>query len=186
MAYCTVAEIRERLSLGGSQDDNLISDLIDTADSLIDNYTGRTFNSSTETRKFDGNDSNKLLLNDDLISMSAIEIDAVSKTITDFILYPLNSSPKRFIIATLEKGEIFTKGRANIEITGDWGYCALASLPRDIWNACVKLVTTEYIRRQSASAHAIIDERIGYVAFADGLPKDVQQILSHYQLPSFS
>jgi len=160
--------------------------LITAVSDLIDRYTGRHFTSISEDRYFDGTGIKTLFLGEDLLSVTSISNGGEDLTSDEYLLYPLNSLPKRYITIKTEVGKVFERGKGNITIAGNWGYCDDSSRPYDIWNAAVELTCREYIRRTSAYANVMLDPKVGEVRFEVGLPKDIAELLDAYCIVTIS
>ena len=97
---------------------------IEQMSEYIEQITGRVFIARTAVKKYDGNNKTEISV-DEVITLTILKINGI--TITDYLLYPANETPKTRI--KLNNG-IFTGGSQNIEITANWGYSVLC--PRDI------------------------------------------------------
>jgi hypothetical protein len=103
-----------------------INEWISQIEKYVDKITGRNFvaDTSVSTKKYDGDGSNKLLI-DDAILITKVEIgsdvngwDEIDSA--DIYQYPTNTSPKTKIVIE----GIFPKGYQNVRVTGKWGYTA--------------------------------------------------------------
>lgn len=114
----------------------------------IERITGRTFlisdygesgGPSATERKYDGDGTGKLLI-DDCVAVESFKIgvDDESEYVegTDFFLYPANETPKKRI--ELDQ-QIFPQGKQNIIVKAFWGYSA--EVPEDLKFALVVLVS---------------------------------------------
>ena len=102
MAYTTFSEVQTYLDLSTTGDATLINELIDSAKSAIDVYTGRTFEHTTiaATRYFTvdvDTDGPDLFLDDDLCKIASVKTDCDGTTVslgtTEYITHPRNETP---------------------------------------------------------------------------------------------
>jgi hypothetical protein len=138
--YCSIAEIKSELFTGTNDVDDyndLIESLCEEVETWIDDVCGRTFKSSTATKYFDGAG---IMFIDDLISISTsglkLDEDAdgtyeSTLATTDYILYPLNETPKTYIkISPYGNYGGFASGvKKGVSITGTWGYGSTVPTP---------------------------------------------------------
>ena len=151
MSYTTEAKIEKYL--GVDIDASLSAQVIDWitgVEGYIDKYTGKTFGETVaETRYFDGSGERILNLGagDDLISVTSFKIlnsdgtELASLTegqSNDYMLYPLNDSPKYQIRLSVGASVgAFYSGSKKVEIAGNWGY---EDVPKDIELVATMLV----------------------------------------------
>jgi hypothetical protein len=120
-----------------------ITTWLEQIEKYIDTVTGRNFVADTvaSIKKYDGDGSNKLLI-DDCIAVTKVEVDDEeldSETddpdFPEYYTYPANSLP----ITRLESDSgVFVPGRKIVEVTAKWGYSAAA--PADIAFAATVLL----------------------------------------------
>lgn len=133
-----------------------ITEWINAVTAFIEKYTGKVFEQVAATTKyFDGNGKRSLILSheDDLISVTSLKVlnedgtEIASLTEgadKDYLLYPLNSTPKSEIrMTTYCSVGGFYKGNKTISITGTWGNSA--SVPADVKLAATMMLA-EIIR----------------------------------------
>ena len=116
-----------------------VEDWIEAVSKDIDNYTQRSFTSTTETRYFDGNNKREMRI-DDALAITTLELSSeyYGNTFTeeeDYITIPANELP---ITRIHLKDNWFYNGIQNVKITADWGYSA--TTPSDIEFAATVLV----------------------------------------------
>lgn len=193
MAYITLAEVRSFLSGGNKSmptvDDTLLTTFITNAQSIIENYTKRKFESSTETRYFDlpKRGCRELELYGDLLTVTTLTNgDGTVISSTYYNLEPYNSAPYRSI--TLKQSYASgwlgtTNGDTErcISVAGTWGYSATP--PDAIKQAMLRL--TQWLYRQKDTA-ADVDRPLltnsGVVVMPSSLPKDVESLLRAFRL----
>jgi len=117
----------------------------------IDSRTSRRFGEyDVETRVYDGNNTSHLLV-DDFYELDTVEVDGVA---FDVVAQPYNVTPQWKLVS---KDNRFTRGVANVEVTGRFGY---GSIPEDIEHACTVLVAG-IINAQTQQEGEIASEKIG-------------------------
>ena len=184
--YCSLDEIKASLDITEEQYDDLIQGLIAAVKTLIDNYTERQFDSESATvRYFDGGGS--CLFIDDLVSVSALSLDEDGDAVyeatmatTDYILYPLNKSPKTHIKLSNDSdyGGFASGIKQGVKITGTWGY---STVPAPINQASIIQVSRWFKRRESAYQDAVGSPELGQLLVYKGLDADVKLILEQYR-----
>lgn len=163
----------------------------------IDNYTDRTFEASSTTKKFDGTGKPILHL-DDLVSVTTIWMtandstsDANTKTLstTDFYLYqnddPNETPYNKLLMNPKGSYNVFEKGYQNIWISGSWGYST--SVPDDIKMVATKLVSSiiNTGKKDGVKDFTEGDFSVTYESFNSILNRDlsVKAILDYYKKP---
>lgn len=153
MAYLTKGELLNYLQIEtNAYIDAGFSTWLAAVQAYIERYTGKKFETTAgETRYFDGNGKRELLLSfeDDLISITTfqtldlsgnLEFTLTEGAANDFLLYPLNTTPKWEIKLTVNSQiGAFAKGKKNIKITGTWGNNT--TVPGDIKMATMMLLS---------------------------------------------
>ena len=165
---------------------------IEAVSQWIDNYTGRTFEASDETKYYDGNGTRDLNI-DPVISITTLQIlntdGTADTTLTegqanDFLLYPLNDSPKYIIKLVLSSSiGVFPAGIRRVKITGSFGQTS--TVPKNIELAASMLVgkiVKEGIKGGQSSSEGLGDFKITYKDIdetADSL--GIKNILDQYR-----
>lgn len=191
--YVTVANFKTDHGITASGDDDSIGRCITDASRAIDricNVEDGHFAVQTFTRYFevggssdtdDGNTPVRLYVGD-LIAVTTLKIDedgdGVFETTlsasTDYLLYPLNDSPKTEVRVNLETGAyVFPVGQKTVEIVGTWGEAA--SVPGAIRRAAM-IQANRYRWRLRAPEGVAGNAEAGFVELADVDP-DVLTIL---------
>lgn len=132
--------------------DSQISDWITAVTNWINNYTGKTFETASADKYYDGNGL-KFLPVDTFVgspTVTILNIDGTTDVVlteghaNDYVTYPLNETAKDEIHLTANaRYTTFPKGIRRIKITADFGYAS--SVPKDIELVATKLVA-EIIR----------------------------------------
>ena len=141
-AYLDIQTIKSTagLNLGtGTVYDTRLRVIAEAVSRQLDLFCNRRFYYSVESRQFDGNGDQSLLV-PDVISIGTLSEDTNSDgtfetdwAASDFILYPRNASPTsrdfgrpytQIHVSTLSNGsqDTFLAGQSNYRITGTWGY----------------------------------------------------------------
>jgi len=139
MAYATLTDIQNRLGITLSTDEQtLVTDLLDFATELIDKYTGRTFTSVTTTEKFDGNDEETIiyLRHRPIISVTEVKLNGDTLTDDDDYYVYKTQGYIRFYNTTPDDED-----PQNIEVTYTYGY---SSVPSGIKYACIEMVVKAF------------------------------------------
>lgn len=184
MAYTTASDVKTYLGITVTTDDTLLGSLITRAQSIIDEYTGRTFEAKTETKYYDAAnvDGRTLYLYaDDLLTVITLTNgDGVVIAPANYRLEPRNHSPKWGISLDKDTSWSFPDSDSEISVAGTWGYAATA--PNNIVHACIRLAA--FIYRQKDTT-ADVDRPMmtgdGVTIMPSQLPKDVQMILDKYR-----
>ena len=186
MSYANLINLKVYLgiSIGTTNDDALLSDLLTRAEGIIDAYTGRRFEAETATKYFTIGDTYGRDLNlwgyDLLTVTKLINGDGVEIASGSYRLYPRNDNPKWMIRLDEDQSWNFTDADSEISVAGTWGYSATA--PADITHACIRLAAFLY-RQKDTSAD--IDRPMvtgdGVTIMPSGLPADVQKLLDRYK-----
>jgi hypothetical protein len=150
MSYITKQEMLNFLQIEtNSYIDSGFTLWLSAIEKFIEKFTGREFEKvESDTRYYDGNGKRTLFLDDDLISITTLQILEIDGTVLetleeghdkDFILYPYNTTPKYEIrLATSASVGAFYSGDKRIKIIGTFGNSS--SVPDDIKLACLTLI----------------------------------------------
>lgn len=150
-SYTTKAKVEDYLAITINVAlDTSVTAWIEAVSDYIDKLTGRTFTPPTdfETRKFNGNGSHRLTV-DDILEMQTLVVDGAEISAGDYFLYPANKTPKTTIelktgLARNSRQVVtqsfyqFTDGQQNVEVTAKFGYAT--ATPAAIELAATKLV----------------------------------------------
>lgn len=126
--------------------DSQIAEWINVVQKWIDGYTGTTFEQVDTSKKYDGNGTSELLI-DDLVDFTKVEIldedgnvDYTVDGSDEYYLYPANKTPKNKIVLNVFNAPIgwFIKGRQNVKVYGQFG--ASDTVPYDIQHIATVLV----------------------------------------------
>jgi len=187
MAYCTLAEVKDYLGSEVVTDDILIEDLIDAAQKIIDNYTSRVFEASSDTtRYFDAKDDvedSTLWFDADICSITSVTNgDSTTVTSSQYVTIPVNTTPYYGIKIRSDQTIAWTYSTYHekaITVVGKWAYSTTA--PLAVKHACMRLAAFLYRQRDSSTDfdRPVVVE--GNITILPGdLPRDVRLILQPY------
>lgn len=173
MAYTTKAKV-DALN-GGSMDNTLFTTLLASVKAYIDRYCGKTFETASATKIYDGNGLSELIVDSFVGSPTSVKILNTDATVyltmtegqaNDYITLPLNATEKNVIRLT-GNGSYgrFPKREYLVEVVASFG--ASTSVPADIELAATKLII--YIESGSSGAGKIKSESLGdySITYAD-------------------
>ena len=130
----TVKDVVDRLGATlNNAEKNLVQSLIERAEAIIEQFTGRDFSSHEKTAKIDGNKELEFWYVPDkpLISVTSIISDGDTLVEdTDFWVYP-DKGYIRFV-----KGILNDADPRNVVITYKWGY---STIPKGIIHICTEM-----------------------------------------------
>lgn len=195
--YATLTEIKNSLRITDTLDDTQLEMAVESASRLIDGYAQRSFyNGGTATRVFASNNTYQVYV-DDLQSAGTVAFSSldngtydISLSSTDYQLYPLNGVVggltgwpyTELVLAgnylTTNYGFVTGSGRANVQITGVWGW---AAVPIAIKQATIIQAARIYKRADSPLGVAGFGD-LGVMRVSSGLDPDVRQLVDPYRL----
>lgn len=195
MTYCTVDDVRKYKGLENEDDDALLSDLVDRAQSYIDAYTARIFEAVASTRYFTaGADAvgRDLLFDEDLIELTSIMVNTdrpgggqLLVENTHFVLLPRNRWPKygvRLLQTSPYSWDYTTAAEMAVAVDGKWGYSI--SAPAAIQHAAVRLTAYFYAQKDSQVFETTAFPDVGMMTIPLGIPRDVKAILDTFRRPA--
>ena len=177
MTYITLSGFKTYKDFDTDSEDGLLQDLIDSAYTIVNDYTGRVFDVSTVTGRTFSRYTNypsrfanqTLYLDEDLVGEATYITDSPT------VLYlPENDDPNYAIF--------LTEGAWNstaVTVSGYWGYSKTA--PTAIQQASLRLTQWLYDMRSTNRGDAVIITPEGQVLLPQGLPQDVVTILAPYR-----
>jgi len=157
MAYTTTALVKASLGIPAAttSEDTAIQAAIDAAEALIDNYTGRTFETVTEARTYLPRTASVVDV-DDIATASGLVIktdedqDGTFETTltvtTDYVIVK-NAAPFRLITNVNRGWPLSLYGRPTIEVTATFGYGT--TVPDNIKQAALLMATRLFQRKAS-------------------------------------
>lgn len=172
-----------------------ITTWISAVQKWIDNYTDRTFEASTTTKKYDGK-SKHFLMVDDLLSVNTLwfvsndstsDANTNSLATTDYYLYqnddPNKTPYNKVVLNPNGSYQTFDWGLQNIWIKGSWGYST--TVPEDIKMVATKLVGAIINTGKDGNVRSFSEGDYS-VTFSNLLNSDlsIKQVLDWYKKPS--
>lgn len=188
--YCALEDVKNEIDITLDTYDDIIMLDIEAVKEFIDHYCNRSFDATAATKYYDG--VGATLYIDDLASIAGgsdgIFLDEdgdriyeVTMATTDYIMYPLNTTPKTKIIIDTHNGAYgsFAPGvKQGIKITATWGY---TTVPADVKKAAVIQSCRWHKRRESSYQDRVGSPELGTVNVYKSLDPDVKQILRGYR-----
>jgi hypothetical protein len=192
--YATLAQMKGELGVGQTDttDDALLIGALEAASRWVDEWCGRRFYTTAldETRYYTALRSDRLLLGDDLLSVTALSTDAdgdrtyeTAWAVTDYDLTPdnaaLDGAPYWAVHVTPVGSYSFPVGvRRGVKIVGRFGYAATA--PAAVRKATL-LRAIQLFRLKDAPFGSIGGEGMGPVATPLPVWGIVQSLLAPYR-----
>ncbi len=150
MSYTSKTKIENYLMTDiDSSFDTQVTEWIASVEKYIDNYTGKTFEEGdSEVKYYDGTGETEIAIDDAVEITEVLLLDVngdVEETLTegdgnDYLLYPLNDTPKTSIVLTaVATIANFSTGRKRVKVTGKFGNST--TVPVDIELIATKLVS---------------------------------------------
>jgi hypothetical protein len=194
MALCTNSYARATSQFSSQPATTELTNLLEAASDLIEDYCDRTFASTAYTEKQDGNGLPFIYAkNPPSVSFTSIVITDPDNS-TETILaaqFRTRSDNSRFKIEfkpnNTSSYDIFPEGFANVTINYTGGY---ATVPDAVQRACVIVALNIYRQTASAKNPAFSQERMGDHGFTRAVPMDpitgeVKRLLSKYAIREF-
>jgi len=187
MAYTTGALVKNYRGITGTGDDILLDSCAARAQAIIDAYTGRTFEASTNTtRTFDAiRDVHRRTLRFDVDCAS---IDTVTNGDTaviaaaNYVTSPRNAAPYYAITLLASKGLYWTYStdpENAISVSAKWAYSTTA--PAVIVQATLRLAAYLYSQRDTNIFETTASPELGIITVPQALPRDVLAELAFYR-----
>lgn len=153
MNYVTLSEVTDYLGLESATDDGLLSSLIESSQTWIDGYTGRTFEAAADSTRvftFEAIEGRRLFLDADLCAITSVTNgNGVVIAGSSYVTNPRNVKPW-YALELKSSATVAWDGlTGDISIVGRWAYSTTA--PADIRQACLDIVVYQYRKRDNAS-----------------------------------
>lgn len=177
-AFVTLAEVKTRLDISGTSEDDKLNELINSATDLLERYCGRRFKQTQYTEEvYGGENTNRLFLrnypiSDELADAPVVLIDDVAVEI-EAIDYP------RGII---ELESIANDDMSNVKVTHKSGYAA-ADIPHDLKEAIFLLVSgARNVGKSSGiSSESVGDYSVTYASVHGVFSQSVKQLVINFK-----
>jgi len=186
--YATLAEYKlyHPIDSTDADDDAVIEDLIEAASRHIDRQTGRTFYGRTETHYFDVPVGRRMMLDDDLISVTTLTNgDGTVLTTTDYYLHPRNHAPYWMVVLKESSTYIWQPDTSSnyegaISLAGSWGFAS--ARPDNINVACLEFAKALYGHRKGQNVNMVTRvTAAGVVMVPQGTPDWIADALGAYR-----
>lgn len=148
--YATLAQLKARLNVptGTTTHDAAFEAMIETASRQIDNDLDRQFfATSSETRYYTSDDHLTCFLPHDVLTVTEVALLSSAAggvrtygwtlTTDEYDLEPYDGPPYTRLSVGGTARYTFPLQRRGVRITGTFGYCALADVPKPISEACL-------------------------------------------------
>jgi hypothetical protein len=172
--------------------DSIIETIIENVSRSIDDYCGRRFylNTADEARYYLPS-LPSVLYCEDINAITTLKTDEDSDGVyettwatTDYQTFPLNRvanySPITYIKIRLNGNYVFPMYYSSIEITGKFGYCALANVPGPVKEAAY-IQSMRIYMRQKAPFGVVGSAEMGTVTVIPKFDPDVEMLLRPYR-----
>lgn len=169
---------------------SFITDVISQVTDYINNYCGVNFeNSTAETRYFDTQGGNELVVGD-FQSITKVEVlntdGAVDATLvkdTDYFEYPYNNSVKSMLkLSMAGQYSLWPKRTRAVKITGTFGH---SSVPAAVKVAAIKLaakIINEGLRGGQVASESLGSYNISYKTIDEAVDSlGIKEILNQYR-----
>ncbi|MBD3354315.1 MAG: hypothetical protein GF364_22725 [Candidatus Lokiarchaeota archaeon] len=193
MAYVTVVELQRYGGIDSDIHNALLADLIDRAQTRIEQYCGFAFEASADTsRTFDSAEypdgdvwGYTMYFDTWCASITSITNgDSTSITSSSYVTQPRNDTPIYAVKLKASSGYVWEADSNDdtedaITVTGRWAWSTEA--PADIKHATLRLALWYYRQRDNSTDldRPLLAE--GVTLLPSQLPRDVVEILDHYQ-----
>ncbi len=171
----TLDEFKEFIGVSGTNQDNLLTRILESANGLMEKETGRIFEKGERTDKFDGKGREELFLrNLPVVSITSVTVNDEAQTAA---YYEFDEETGEFWHK--DKWD-FPTGRKNVKIVYQSGWLA-AEAPEDLKQAIYSVASTIYKRKGTMG---VVSESIGdySVTFSEnGFPKCVMHAIENYR-----
>lgn len=191
-SYATIKELKHYIAPGTAQDkfdDEVMAHLLESASRWIDTETQRTFYARTATNYYDvpcGNNPRRLTLDDDLLTVTTLTNgDGAVLTTADYFLEPYNKAPYYSVVMKQSSSKFWaldTSGNSErvISIAGTWGW--VASVPKDIKEACLQIARNAYKRRFGENVDTVSTiTAAGVIVEPRDIPYQVKRTMEYYR-----
>jgi len=201
--YCTLTDLKTYLGITGTAgtgtgttgdetgDDALLTDLLASAQTLIDRHCGRTFEAAADATRYYtvGVDTigRTLFLDRDLCQITSVitnaDADDGGTTLADadYTTRPRNETPYHAIVLRLSSDAVWeytVDPEDGIAVTGRWAWSVTA--PDDIVQACRRAAAWLYRQKDAQVFDVTAQVATGAVTIRQELPRDVRDLLEPY------
>ena len=180
MAYTTLAEVKTFCKVEGTGDDTLLTALMNSAEQIVEHYTGTVFDvaSATDQTYTRYHTDEESRFNGRTLYFYDYLATSTGVTITDSptVIYLPEDGPPYYGCRITDGSWAYP----TVTVNGKWGYSESGSVPADIevavWGICKWL----YDAGDSQSSEMIVTPE-GQVLIPDGMPSWIQVLLNSYR-----
>lgn len=179
--YASLADLKARLDITGTQDDAVLEQLIEAASRQIDGWCGRVFTAGDSNRRLTADTYDMLILPEDLYEVTAIALDydgdgVYERTwaLTDVDMQPY---PGPYQIVRPRNGYAFPTHPYAIQIQGLWGFGG--DVPPTIREACLLQAARLYKRKDAPFGIAGSADH-GQLQTISRIDPDVNELIKPY------
>jgi hypothetical protein len=183
--YATLQELKTWLGITGATDDARLELAIEGASRAIDTECSRRFFATTLTKFFATDDPMRFDVDDDLLSVTSIDIDLTglraytALSVTDYELEPEVAPYRQVFIAPGSSQSFPVEQRRAVRVVGSWGYNATGSHPQAVNRACL-ILATRYFKRKDAPFGVLGTPELGFMRVTSRDP-EVRALLQPYR-----
>ena len=187
MAYPTLAQVKARLGIGDTSEDTTITQVLNSAITTAEKYTGRLFVAATATREFRADapyvtgDKRRLNLFADLHALTTLTNgDGTVIAALDYYLFPWEA-PYYEVQLAVDSGLFFNSISQRISVAGNWGYSS--TCPADVFQAIIDLAHYLYFGVHSGTGGANLQasRQTGLIVAPDQIPPKIVSVLDLYR-----
>jgi len=157
-------------------DDPILTMLITSISSWVENYCERVFLSASYTSKYSGTNGMSLTLSaSPVTAITSLTIDGAvipAATTAGTAGYTFNS------MSIYLNGYRFSEGKNNVVVVYTAGY---AAVPVEVSLAAIQLVALRYKLRASTGLKSVSMVQGGTTTYVDGIPEDIKTTLDNYK-----
>jgi len=189
MTYVSVDDFKTQSGITGSNDDLVITMMIEAAQTSIEGFCNRQFlaDEVASVRLYAGNDAAHLLI-DEFVEATTVEIyrGGTWETVNSAKWNPFAGDPMRPrfrapYAGVLTRGYLFPAADyPTTRITARWGYAD--SVPAPVKTAILAQAHRWFKRGQSAWADTMANSEMGVTIYRRSLDPDIEMMLAHGRL----
>lgn len=189
--YATLAEARLQLGYTNASEttnDSAIEKAIEAASRAIDNYCHRWFYATGSLTKYYTATDSETVFTDDIQSITSLTTDndgdrtySTTWETTDYDLMPYNAGFSSWIERSPVGDYYFPTNKKGVKIIGTFGYCATATPPKPIQEACILQAVRLFKRTKDAPFGIAGASDMGQAIAIAKLDPDVELLLQPYR-----
>jgi hypothetical protein len=184
--YCTAEDLRQRLGITDTDDEQIFENVIEAVSRSIDNYCRRRFYATSETRVYTARCETYIRV-DDLLTVTTLKTDATGDRVyettwatTDYDLDPANASLDgrpytKVCVSPLGRYRFPTSHTRGVQIVGSFGY---ASTTPDVVNEACLIQAARIFRRKDSPFGVAGTPEFGQLRLLSRLDPDVELLVA--------